>query len=170
MFQIFHQLLFASSFLLAAIKVQASPTDVFGLLSSREPEYIPTTGEVVALLDAKGAVEWTPAASEYGGSIAYFPHDVWQAAESEARGKLKAKRMLEVREATSENPGDVAHIFRRAEGDVSGGVSDSGGTHHKAHWYCFGSGTFAYTNVLGLTTGAGCAALAEVLKAALTGQ
>lgn len=174
--------LIASSFLLAA--VQASPLDATNGLYGRNA-LAPNTGDIIAILNAQGLSNWTD--DDTGaGKYAYFPHDVWNAAETEAVRKIKlrnASKPHHPHNSTDEHPHHRHNgtkgprdedynsaIQRRSDGVITEGISDAGGTRHKAHWVCYGSGSVVYNQILGTVNSILCGGLAKALEGSVTGQ
>lgn len=153
MYSSIRQLLFAIPLLLATSQVATASSE-------------PSTGAVIKILEAQGLANWTADADGFG-KLAYFSHEVWNAAEAQAIFDMKA-----LHNVTEEHPNQERRsvIQRRKDGDLPDGVSDAGGTKHAAHWYCYGSGSDFYNTVLpfiGITI---CAGPATALEAIGTGQ
>lgn len=127
----------------------------------------PSTGAIVALLELQGLANWT-ADADGAGQQAYFSTQAWEAAEAQAIANLQLGNITSHDEQPGQNRRGL--IQSRKDGDLPDGVSDSGGTRHAAHWYCYGSGSGLYTFALPLSTVNLCSGAAEVLKAAGTGQ
>lgn len=139
---------------------------LFGAAIAGNMPRTPGTGAIVALLESEGLASWT-ADAEGKGKHSYFSNEAWDAAEAQAIANLGLENTTSHDQSGQNRRG---LIRSRKDGELPDGVSDSGGTRHAAHWYCYGSGSVVYNFVLPLTTVPLCASAATALEAAGTGQ
>lgn len=126
----------------------------------------PGTGAIIALLESQGLASWT-ADAEGAGKHSFFSNEAWDAAEAQAIANLGLSNTTS-HEQLGQNRRGLIQL--RKDGELPDGVSDSGGTKHAAHWYCYGSGSALYNVVLPIATVPLCASAATAMEAAGTGQ
>lgn len=143
-----HYLLLALPLLGAAATAGFSPT-------------APSTGSILALLESQGYANREPD-SEGDGRVSFFSAEAWEAAEAQKIANL------DLGNATSPHRRGLIQV--RKDGELPDGVSDSGGTRHAAHWWCYGSGSTMYNIAMPVATVGLCSAAAGTLEAVKTGQ
>ncbi|KFY46743.1 hypothetical protein V494_00352 [Pseudogymnoascus sp. VKM F-4513 (FW-928)] len=141
-----------SYFLLAFPLLSAAATASFSPTA-------PNNGAILDILESQGYANWIPDAEGLGKS-SYFSNEVWEAAEAEAVANLN----------NSTSPHRRGLIQLRNDGELPDGVSDSGGTRHAAHWWCYGSGSALYNIAVPIATVPLCASAAGALEAVQTGH
>ncbi|OIW34521.1 hypothetical protein CONLIGDRAFT_665265 [Coniochaeta ligniaria NRRL 30616] len=139
-------------FILAALAASASAgvTSMDYGLAARQDDGVAGTIRITEVLESlyleTGPLAWQNVTG--GGQLLTIPTELYEEHEAQAL----AKRGLVARSAAPATPGH-ALVARDSRGTVSGGTNG-----HRAEWFCYGSGTWAYDSVVTLGASSACGA------------